>query len=78
MQGAPHGGAEELANPSCPAASEIGRTLVGGGVGSALAYAPGKVYLAGPYNGSALSIVAITAGIRSAPSTSAPWWSARP
>lgn len=59
----PHGGAEELANPSCPAASEIGRSLVGGGVGPALAYAPGKVYLAGPYNGSNLSIVAITAGI---------------
>ena len=59
----PHGGQEELDDPSCPAASEIGRTLVGGGVGSALAYAPGKVYLAGPYNGSNLSIVAITAGI---------------
>jgi len=59
----PHGGAEELANPSCPAASEIGHTLVGGGVGSALAYAPGKLYLAGSYNGSNLSIVAITAGI---------------
>ncbi len=59
----PHGGAEELANPSCPAASEIGHTLVGGGVGSALAYAPGKIYLAGPYDGSNFSIVAITAGI---------------
>ena len=57
----PHGGAEELASPSCPAASEIGHTLVGGGVGSALAYAPGKVYLAGPYHGSNLSIVSITA-----------------
>jgi hypothetical protein len=59
----PHGGQEELSNPSCPAASEIGHTLVGGGVGSSLAYAPGKVYLAGPYHGSNLSIVAITAGI---------------
>ncbi len=59
----PHGGAEELSSPSCPAASEIGRSLVGGGVGSALAYAPGKIYLAGPYHGSNLSIVAITAGI---------------
>jgi hypothetical protein len=59
----PHGGQEELEDPSCPAGSEIGHTLVGGGVGSALAYAPGKVYLAGPYNGSNLSIVAITAGI---------------
>ncbi len=59
----PHGGQEELNSPSCPRASEIGHTLVGGGVGSALAYAPGKIYLAGPYNGSNLSIVAITAGM---------------
>ncbi len=57
----PHGGQEELDNPSCPAASEVGRTLVGVGVGPSLAYAPGKLYLAGPYNGSALSIVSITA-----------------
>lgn len=55
------GGAEELAQPSCPAASQVGRTLVGAGVGGVLTYVPGKVYLAGPYNGSALSIVAITA-----------------
>jgi hypothetical protein len=57
----PHGGQEEIGNPSCSAASEIGRTLVGAGVGPVLAYAPGKVYLAGPYHGSQLSIVAITA-----------------
>ncbi|MGC1166348.1 MAG: hypothetical protein WA862_09575 [Solirubrobacterales bacterium] len=57
----PHGGAEEIASPSCPKASEVGRTLAGAGVGPSLAYAPGKVYLAGPYNGSALSIAAITA-----------------
>ena len=60
-EGKPHGGQEELDSPSCPAASEIGRTLVGSGVGPSLAYAPGKVYLAGPYHGSQLSIVAITA-----------------
>ncbi|HXS34728.1 MAG TPA: hypothetical protein VN758_13235 [Solirubrobacterales bacterium] len=59
----PHGGQEELDSPSCPAASQIGRTLVGSGVGSALAYAPGKLYLAGPYHGSAISLVAITAGV---------------
>jgi hypothetical protein len=57
----PHGGQEELESPSCPAASEVGRTLVGAGVGPSLAYAPGKIYLAGPYHGSALSIAAITA-----------------
>ncbi len=56
-----HGGQEELDSPSCPAASKIGRSLAGAGVGSALAYAPGKIYLAGPYHGSAISLVAITA-----------------
>lgn len=53
-------GAQESAAPSCPAASEIGHTLVGAGVGGVLAYTPGKVYLAGPYHGSALSVVSIT------------------
>ncbi len=57
----PHGGQEEIDSPSCPAASQIGRTLAGSGVGPSLAYAPGKVYLAGPYHGSNLSMVAITA-----------------
>jgi hypothetical protein len=57
----PHGGQEELDQPSCPQASEVGHTLVGAGVGPSLAYVPGKIYLAGPYNGSNLSIVAITA-----------------
>jgi hypothetical protein len=57
----PHGGQEELERPSCPQASEIGRTLVGSGIGPSPTYVPGKVYLAGPYNGSNLSIVSITA-----------------
>jgi hypothetical protein len=56
-----HGAEEELLAPSCPPASEIGHSLAGSGVGQVLVYVPGKVYLAGPYNGSALSIVAITA-----------------
>jgi len=56
----PNGGQEELDSPSCPAASQIGRTSVGAGVGSALSYAPGKIYLAGRYQGSKLSVVAIT------------------
>jgi hypothetical protein len=53
-------GAEEEANPSCPAASEIGHTLVGTGVGSVLAYVPGKVYLAGPFQGAPFSLVSVT------------------
>jgi hypothetical protein len=40
-------------------ASEIGHTVSGYGLGSALAYANGGLYLAGPYHGSPLSIVAI-------------------
>ena len=53
-------GTEELEHPSCPAASEVGHTLVGAGVGGVLAYTPGKVYLAGPYHGAPLSMVSIT------------------
>jgi hypothetical protein len=56
----PNGGQEELEHPSCPDASQIGRTLVGAGVGPTLTYAPGKLYLAGPYKGTKLSVVAIT------------------
>jgi len=57
----PHGGAEEIASPSCPQASEVGHSLAGAGVGQVLAYAPGKLYLAGPYKGSQLSLVSVTA-----------------
>ncbi len=54
-------GQEQEEHPSCPQASEIGHSLVGAGVGSVLAQNPGKIYLAGPYNGAPLSIVSITA-----------------
>ena len=53
-------GLEEIASPSCPANSEIGRSMVGAGVGSVLTYVPGKVYLGGPFNGRPLSVIAIT------------------
>jgi hypothetical protein len=52
-------GFQEAQNPSCPASSQIGRTLTGYGVGTALTYAEGKVYLAGPYHGAPLSLVTI-------------------
>jgi hypothetical protein len=55
------GGAVEQANPACPANSEVGHTDVGTGVGNVLAYAPGKLYLAGPYHGSPISLVSVTA-----------------
>jgi len=53
-------GAQEEAEPSCPAASLVGHTLVGTGVGAVLAYVPGKVYLAGPYDGDPFSLVSVT------------------
>jgi hypothetical protein len=56
-------GVEELEHPSCPAASSIGHTLAGYGVGNVLAYAPGGLYLAGPYHGAPLSTVAIDSAL---------------
>jgi hypothetical protein len=58
-----HGGAEELASPSCPASSLIGHTIAGYGVGGVLAYAPGSLYLAGPYHGAPLSTVAVDSAL---------------
>ena len=52
-------GFAETRSPSCPAASSIGHTVSGYGLGSVLAYAPGGLYLAGPYHGAPLSIVAV-------------------
>ncbi len=49
----------EASNPSCPASSLVGHTLTGYGVGSALTYAEGRIYLAGPYHGAPLSLVTI-------------------
>lgn len=56
-------GIAERDRPSCPAASLIGHTYSGYGVGSVLAYAPGNLYLAGPYRGSAFSVVAIDSAL---------------
>jgi hypothetical protein len=56
-------GREELAAPSCPANSQIGRTLAGAGVGGALTYVPGKIYLGGPYKGAPLSVISITPAV---------------
>ncbi len=59
----PRGGREELDAPSCPASSLIGHTIAGYGVGGVLAYAPGALYLAGPYHGAPLSTVAIDSAL---------------
>ncbi len=56
-------GVVESEHPSCPEASRIGRTYSGYGVGPVLNYAPGNLYLAGPYHGSQVSVVAIDSAL---------------
>ncbi|MGN6216098.1 MAG: hypothetical protein ACTHN7_03950 [Solirubrobacterales bacterium] len=56
-------GIGEIEHPSCPASSEIGHTVVGYGLGGVLDYSPGRLYLAGPYRGAPLSIVAIDSAL---------------
>jgi hypothetical protein len=53
------GGAEELSSPSCPAASRVGTITVGAGAGPTPYFTSGQVFLAGPYKGAPVSLVAI-------------------
>jgi hypothetical protein len=57
------GGREEQASPSCPASSHFGHVLAGAGVGQSLTYVEGQLYLAGPYKGAPLSVVAIVPAV---------------
>jgi hypothetical protein len=56
-------GRAEQASPSCPSSSRVGSVLAGAGVGTALTWAGGSLYLAGPYNGAPLSVVAIVPAV---------------
>lgn len=56
-------GKAELASPSCPAASQIGRVTTGAGSGQHPVLLPGKAYLAGPYKGGQLSMVTVTPAV---------------
>jgi hypothetical protein len=56
-------GRQELASPSCPAGSLIGHTLAGAGVGEALTYVGGQIYLGGPYKGDPLSVISVTPAV---------------
>jgi len=56
-------GRQELASPSCPANSLIGHTLAGAGVGGALTYVGGQVYLGGPFHGDPLSVISVTPAV---------------
>ncbi len=56
---APGQGVLEQESSSCPAASEVGTTTAGAGAGPTPLFTSGRVYLAGPYKGAPLSMVAI-------------------
>jgi hypothetical protein len=60
-------GAEEKASPSCPATSRLGSVVAGAGAGPSPYYAPGTIYLAGPYKGAPLSLAIV------APATAGPF-----
>ena len=53
-------GKAEQEQPSCPASSEIGTSNVAAGPGSHPFHAVGRIYMAGPFKGAPLSLVAIT------------------
>lgn len=52
-------GTEEAESPSCPRSSEVGHTVTGYGLGGVLDYSAGRLYMAGPYRGAPLSLVAV-------------------
>ncbi|HXS34922.1 MAG TPA: hypothetical protein VN758_14260, partial [Solirubrobacterales bacterium] len=56
-------GINELNDPACPAASQIGSVSAGLGAGPGPNYFGGKVYLAGPYKGAPLSLAIVAPGI---------------
>jgi len=58
-----HTGLAEQASPSCPASSHVGELIAAAGPGPHPLYLPGKVYLAGPYQGAPLSFVFITPAV---------------
>jgi hypothetical protein len=52
-------GATEHASPSCPSASKVGTVTAGAGAGPSPFFTSGSVYLAGPYRGAPVSLVAV-------------------
>ena len=60
---APLKGALEQANPSCPASSEVGTVTAAAGSGPTPYYTQGRAYLAGPYKGAPVSVVAIAPAV---------------
>lgn len=58
-----YSGLAERNAPACPAGSQIGTVVAGAGPGTHPLYTGGKVYLAGPYKGAPLSLVAVVPAV---------------
>jgi hypothetical protein len=56
-------GKAEQANPSCPAASQVGTVDVGAGAGPQPLHVQGRAYVAGPYKGAPLSMAIVTPAV---------------
>jgi hypothetical protein len=56
-------GLAEANSPSCPPSSYIGKVDAAAGAGPTPLHTPGRLYLAGPYNGAPLSVVTIAPAI---------------
>src|SRR5262249_7792945 len=56
-------GNEEIASPSCPAASQVGSGDVRAGAGSQPYQVTGKAYLTGPYKGGPLGLAIVTPAV---------------
>jgi hypothetical protein len=64
VSGAEGAGATQIANPSCPANSQVGIAEAGSGAGPLPFYVKtGKVYLAGPYKGAPISLAIVTPAV---------------
>jgi hypothetical protein len=56
-------GKQEQASPACPAASQVGTLTTAAGSGPSPFYTSGNLYLAGPYKGAPVSVVAVTPAV---------------
>ena len=59
----PEEGVIEQADPSCPAASEVGTVEVAAGAGPTPLNVSGRVYLTGPYKNAPLSVLIVTPAV---------------
>jgi hypothetical protein len=59
----PNKGVLEQSDPSCPASSQVGTVTGAAGAGPTPYYTSGHAYLAGPYKGAPISIVAIVPAV---------------